>query len=75
MDIDTRAYTRSSAISPIKLDSYFACMTALFLFVAVTVLEKSAARKTSLTPAVSSAISMNVTAHGRYGAPRWLQQQ
>lgn len=82
MNIDSRAYTKSNAISPIKLDSYFACMTALFVFVAVVAVQKNAASKVSLTSSSLSsstdraiAVNLKATAHGRYGAPRWLQQQ
>lgn len=75
MNLDSRAIVSRNSISPFKLQVFIPCMAGLFLFVAGVVVGKSLPTKVTLSAAPDPGQIVIVKAHGRFGSPRWLQQQ
>lgn len=77
MKSDSHVVINKLSISPCKPDKYFAYMTALFLFAAGIVVGKAVPSRVTVSavPRQTQSSVVRVTAHGRFGAPRWLQQQ
>lgn len=77
MKFDSRVFMNNISISPCKPDNFFVYMTALFLFAAGIAVGKTVPTKVAISGATIQASSTvgKIKAHGRYGAPRWLQQQ
>lgn len=75
MNLDSRAIVTRNSISPFKLQVFIPCMAGLFLFVAGIVVGKAVPTKVTLSAAPDPGQIVIAKAHGRYGSPRWLQQQ
>lgn len=75
MNLDSRAIVTRNSISPFKLQVFIPCMAGLFLFVAGVVVGKSLPTRVTLSANPDPGQIVIVKAHGRFGAPRWLQQE
>ncbi|MBI2809712.1 MAG: hypothetical protein HYX67_02615 [Candidatus Melainabacteria bacterium] len=75
MNFDSRAIVSRNSVSPLKLHVFIPCMAGLFLFVAGVVVGKSLPTQVTLSAAPDPGQIVIVKAHGRFGSPRWLQQQ
>ena len=76
MKFDSRAIVSGVAVSPLNLQVFIPCMAGLFLFVAGIVVGKSMPTHVtvSATPDPGPIVIARNHVHGRYGSPRWLQQ-
>ncbi|CAN5628847.1 hypothetical protein BH10CYA1_BH10CYA1_43210 [soil metagenome] len=75
MNLDSRSIVSRCSISPLKLQVFIPCMAGLFLFVAGVVVGKTLTTHVTLNATPDPGQIVIVKAHGRFGAPRWLQQQ
>ena len=75
MEFDSRAIVSGVAISPLKLQVFIPCMAGLFLFVGGIVVGKSLPTQVTVSDVdPGRVVIVKNQAHGRYGSPRWLQQ-
>jgi len=76
MKFDSRAIVSGVAVSPLKLQVFIPCMAGLFLFVAGIVVGKSLPTLVTVSapPDPGQIVIVKNQVHGRFGSPRWLQQ-
>ncbi len=72
MKFDFRTIVNTLDLSPLDLQVFLPCMAALLLFAGGLALGKTF--PTTVSVSARPAETVVTKSHGKYGAPRWLQQ-